>query len=30
MSERQIRAAQALVETHIDEIRRAWEQHFGA
>jgi hypothetical protein len=30
MSERQIRAAQALVEDHVDEIRRAWQQHFGA
>lgn len=29
MSERQIRAAQALVEAHLDEIRRAWQQHFG-
>jgi hypothetical protein len=30
MSERQIRAAQALVEAHIHEIRHAWQRHFGA
>ena len=29
MSERQIRAAQSLVEAHLDEIRRAWQEHFG-
>ena len=29
MKERQLRAAQALVEAHFDEIRRAWQQHFG-
>ncbi len=29
MKERQLRAAQALVEVHVDEIRRAWQQHFG-
>jgi hypothetical protein len=30
MSERRLRAAQQLVETHVDEIRRAWCEHFGA
>jgi hypothetical protein len=30
MNERQLRAAQALVEAHFDEIRRAWQQHFGS
>ena len=29
LSERQIRLARSLVEAHIDEIRRAWKQHFG-
>jgi hypothetical protein len=29
MKERQLRAAQVLVEAHADEIRRAWKQHFG-
>lgn len=29
MNERQLRVAQALVEAHVDEIRRAWQQHFG-
>jgi len=29
LKERQLRAAQALVEGHVDEIRRAWQQHFG-
>jgi len=28
LSERQLRIAQSLVEAHIDEIRRAWTQHF--
>ncbi len=27
---RQIRSAQALVEAHVDEIRRAWQRHFGS
>jgi len=30
MSKRQLRVAQSLVEAHIDEIRRAWEQHFDS
>jgi hypothetical protein len=30
MKERQLRAAQSLVEAHVDEIRRAWQQHFGS
>jgi hypothetical protein len=30
MKERQLRVAQALVEAHVDEIRRAWQQHFGS
>lgn len=30
MSERRLRAAQQLVEAHVDEIRRAWREHFGA
>ncbi|MBS0457858.1 MAG: DUF4160 domain-containing protein [Proteobacteria bacterium] len=30
LSERQLRAAQALVEAHADEIRRAWQQHFAS
>ena len=30
LKERQLRAAQALVEAHVDEIRHAWQQHFGA
>jgi hypothetical protein len=29
MKERQLRAAQTLVEAHVDEIRSAWRQHFG-
>lgn len=29
MSERQVRAALTLVEVHADEIRSAWQQHFG-
>lgn len=29
MKERQLRAAQVLVEAHVDEICRAWKQHFG-
>jgi hypothetical protein len=30
MSKRQLRAAQALIESHAHEIRRAWQQRFGA
>ena len=30
MNERQLRTAQALVEAHVNEIRRAWQQHFGS
>jgi hypothetical protein len=30
MNERQLRAAQILVEAHDNEIRRAWQQHFGS
>ena len=30
LSERQVRVAQLLVEAHIDEVRRAWKQHFGS
>jgi len=30
LSERQLRAAQTLVEVHADEIRRAWQLHFGS
>ena len=30
LKERQLRAAQVLVEAHADEIRRAWKQHFGS
>ena len=29
MNERQVRAAQALVEKHADELRNAWKAHFG-
>ncbi|HEX3894845.1 MAG TPA: hypothetical protein VHW73_01420 [Rudaea sp.] len=29
MSERRLKTAQALVEGHVDEIRRAWHEHFG-
>lgn len=29
MSERQVRAAQILVEGRANEIRHAWQQHFG-
>lgn len=29
LTERQIRVAQALVEEHANEIRSAWEEHFG-
>ena len=30
LSERQVRVVQLLVEAHIDEVRRAWKQHFGS
>ena len=30
MSKRHLQAARQLVETHVDEIRRAWREHFGA
>jgi ribosomal protein L16/L10AE len=30
MNDRRLRAAQQLVERHVDEIRRAWREHFGA
>lgn len=29
LKERQLNAAQALIEVHFDEIRRAWQRHFG-
>ncbi len=29
MSARQIRAAKILIEEHDDEIRNAWQAHFG-
>jgi hypothetical protein len=29
LNERQIRAALTLVEAHVDDIRSAWQQHFG-
>ena len=29
LNERQIRAAQTLIETHKDEIGNAWSRHFG-
>jgi len=30
LSTRQLREAQAVVETHIEEIRHAWQHHFGS
>ncbi|HKU52783.1 MAG TPA: hypothetical protein VJQ25_09980 [Nitrospira sp.] len=30
MTARQIRAAKALIEEHEDEIRSAWQAHFGS
>jgi hypothetical protein len=30
MSERRLHSAQKLVAMHVDEIRRAWQEHFGA
>ncbi|NOU10457.1 MAG: DUF4160 domain-containing protein [Nitrospira sp.] len=29
MTTRQIRAAKSLIEEHEDEIRSAWQTHFG-
>lgn len=29
LTDRQLRSAQVLVEAHADEIRRAWQKHFG-
>jgi hypothetical protein len=29
LNKRQLRAAQSLIEGHEDEIRAAWEKHFG-
>lgn len=30
LSTRQLREAQAVVEAHFEEIRNAWNDHFGA
>lgn len=30
LSARQLREAQAVVQSHIEEIRNAWNDHFGA
>lgn len=30
LSQRQLRDAQGVVEVHIEEIRHAWNHHFGA
>ena len=30
LSARQLRDAQSVVEAHIEEIRNAWNSHFGA
>ncbi|MEP6485426.1 MAG: DUF4160 domain-containing protein [Rudaea sp.] len=30
MTNGQLRAARALVEAHVDEIRHAWQRHFGS
>ncbi len=30
LSTRQLREAQLVVEAHIEEIRNAWNSHFGA
>ncbi len=30
LSGRQLREAQAIVEAHIEEIRNAWNHHFGS
>jgi len=29
LNERQLRTVAALIEDHADEIRTAWDQHFG-
>lgn len=29
LNKRQLRAVQSLIEVHEDEIRAAWEKHFG-
>lgn len=29
LSERQLREAQVIVETHLEEVSDAWERHFG-
>ena len=29
LTQQQVRAVQAVVEGHFDEIRGAWEKHFG-
>ena len=30
LAQRQLREAQLVVEAHIEEIRNAWNRHFGA
>lgn len=30
LSARQLREAQAIVDAHLEEIRNAWNHHFGA
>jgi hypothetical protein len=30
LSDQQVRAAQQLVEAHVDEIRSAWRKHFAS
>ena len=30
LSQRQLHQAQAVVETHFEEIQDAWKQHFGS
>jgi hypothetical protein len=30
LSDRQLREAKAVVERHIEEIRNAWNHHFGS
>lgn len=30
LSERQLREAQIIVETHLKEIQHAWNRHFGS
>jgi hypothetical protein len=29
LSQHQLRAAQAVVEAHLEEIQNAWNEHFG-